>query len=68
MDNRENKSGYKKEKAREPADSWAEKSIEEVKAAGIMVGDPDGNFRPQSDIRREEVAVIISNIIDKVTE
>ncbi len=54
---------YKKDLAQQPADQWAESKIERVKKSGLMVGDPDGNFRPQSDIRREEVAVILANIL-----
>lgn len=43
--------------AKEPADDWAINAIDMCIAKGVMVGYPDG-FHPQSDIRREEVAVI----------
>ena len=49
--------------AKQPADVWAQAAIERVKAAGLMVGDPDGNFRAQSPIRREEAAIILANML-----
>lgn len=49
--------------AKKPADAWAEKAIAKVKAAGVMVGDPDGNFRAQSAIRREEIAAILAGML-----
>ena len=49
--------------AQKPADAWAEEAIERVKETGLMVGDPSGNFRPQSYVKREELAQILSNII-----
>lgn len=44
-------------------DAWAEPYIQRVKESGIMVGDPDGNFRPQSPIKREEMAAILANML-----
>ena len=41
----------------------AENAIERVKAAGLMVGDPSGNFRAQSPIKREEAAQILANML-----
>ena len=49
--------------AKKPADPWAEDAIKRVTDAGLMVGDPDGNFRPQSYVKREELAQILSNIL-----
>jgi len=49
--------------SKQPADAWAMEAIERVKAAGLMVGDPDGNFRPQSPIRREEMASILAGML-----
>lgn len=49
--------------AEKPADDWAKPAIERVKASGLMVGDPDGNFRPQSPIKREEAAVILAGMM-----
>ena len=54
---------HEKELAQKPADEWAEPAIERVKKSGLMVGDPDGNFRPQSKIKREEAAVILANML-----
>ena len=54
---------YKATLAKQPADAWAMQAIEKVKAAGLMVGDPDGNFRAQSEIKREEAAVILANML-----
>lgn len=54
---------HEKELAQKPADEWAEQAIERVKKSGLMVGDPDGNFRPQSKIKREEAAVILANML-----
>ena len=53
---------YLAEQAAKPADKWAEPAIAYCKEKGIMVGDPDGNFRPQSGVRREELATVIANL------
>lgn len=47
----------KKETEQLPADDWATDAINMCIAKGVMVGYPDG-FHPQSEIRREEVAVV----------
>ncbi len=39
-------------------DHWAARYIKAAKARGLMIGDPDGRFRPQDPISRAEVAVI----------
>jgi len=49
--------------AQKPADAWAEAAIEYCIRTGMMVGDPDGNFRPQSPIKREEMASILKGLI-----
>ena len=49
--------------ALKPADPWADDAINHVKDAGLMSGDPNGNFRPQSFLKREEMAAILDNII-----
>lgn len=56
---------YKATLAKQPADAWAQDAIERVKASGLMVGDPDGNFRPQSEIKREEMAAILAGMLPK---
>lgn len=54
---------YLAELAQEPADAWAEPAIEYCQQTGMMVGDPDGQFRPQSPIKREEMASILKGLI-----
>ena len=54
---------YTAQLAKQPADAWAEDAIERVKASGLMVGDPDGNFRAQSPIKREEMAAILAGML-----
>ena len=43
---------------------WAEDSIKRVMDKGIMVGDGQGNFRPDDKITRAEIAVIIDKLVD----
>ena len=57
---------YKKRQAEKPAGKWAEGNIEKVKEQGIMTGDGNGNFRPQSSITRQEVATVAANILGKL--
>ena len=54
---------YLADLAKQPADAWAVPAIEYCKQTGMMVGDPDGNFRPQSPIKREEMASILKGLI-----
>lgn len=53
-----------KKMAKDYEGHWAEKSIEAVKTAGIMVGDDQGNFRPDDNITRAEVAVILDRMLN----
>lgn len=46
------------------AGHWAEDSIKRVMDKGLMVGDGQGNFRPDDEITRAEVAVIIDKLVD----
>lgn len=57
---------YKKRQAEKPAGKWAQANIEKVKEQGIMTGDGNGNFRPQSSITRQEVATVAANILGKL--
>ena len=43
--------------------SWAVDSIKKVSEAGIMNGDPDGNFRPKDYPTREELAVVLAKFL-----
>lgn len=60
---------YLKELGKLPASWWAEGAIKRVKESKIMVGDPasekypEGNFRPQALMTREEAAVIINSFL-----
>lgn len=56
---------YLKEQARKPPSDWAKEAIDFVKAQGLMNGDADGSFRPQSPITRQEVAAVLQNAFDK---
>lgn len=40
--------------------SWASDAVKKVSAAGIMVGDDKGNFRPNDPVTRAELAVAIA--------
>ena len=37
--------------------------IDRVIEAGLMGGDPSGSFRPQSPMKREELAIVLSNML-----
>lgn len=54
---------YLADLAKQPADTWAEPAIEYCQRTGIMVGDPDGNFRAQSPVKREEMAAILKGLL-----
>ena len=54
---------YLADLAKQPADTWAESAIEYCTRTGIMVGDPDGNFRPQSPVKREEMAALLKGLL-----
>lgn len=56
---------YEAELAKKPVSSWATAAVNFVKAEGIMNGDANGQFRPQSPITREETAAIVKNLYDK---
>lgn len=49
--------------AKKPADAWAQPAIEYCQKTRIMVGDDSGNFRPQSFMRREEVAAVLKGLM-----
>lgn len=41
---------------------WAQEAVEFVQAEGLMRGDAEGGFRPQSFITRQEVAAVLKNL------
>ena len=50
------------ELAKKPAADWAQEAVEFVQAEGLMHGDAEGGFRPQSFITRQEVAAVLKNL------
>ena len=42
---------------------WAEAEIEQAVAAGLLEGYPDGTFRPEVQMSREEMAVLLARMI-----
>lgn len=54
---------YESEQAAKSTASWAKDAISYAKTYGIMSGDADGKFRPQSSITRQEVAQTLYNFI-----
>jgi len=55
--------GYKDESS---IASWARDAIDKVTVAGIMLGDKDGNFNPQANLTRQEIAVIIERLLKRL--
>lgn len=51
-----------------PAGHWAEQAIKKVVDAGLMVGYPNGTFGLKQSITREEFAVVLSKLVDFITE
>lgn len=45
-----------------PNDAWYAPIIANAKTAGYIIGYPDGSIHPESNISRQEVAVIISSL------
>ena len=41
-----------------------EEAIEVLQTVGVMVGDEDGNFNPDAQVTRNEMAVVMSNLMD----
>ena len=41
-----------------------QEAIEVLQAVGVMVGDEDGNFNPDTQVTREEMAVIMCRLLD----
>ena len=49
-----------KDQAEIPA--WAKEAVEKAAEKGWMVGDENGNFRPNDPISRAEMAVVLSRL------
>ena len=41
-----------------------QEAIEVLQAVGVMVGDEDGNFNPDAQVTRNEMAVVMSNLME----
>lgn len=46
--------------------TWAKESVLNVYVAGIMIGDDTGNFNPKAPITRQEIAVALDRLIQKM--
>ena len=53
---------YLAELATKPVADWAQGAVAYAKESGLMNGDTDGNFRPQSPITRQELAAVLANL------
>ncbi len=53
---------YEREKAAKAVSPWAESAVTYCKEHGLMSGDKEGTFRPQSTITRQEVAQVAMNL------
>ena len=47
-----------------PTTHWASSYIAALAKAGYLAGDTDGNFRPEDNISRAELAVVLNRIAD----
>ena len=41
-----------------------QEAIEVLQAVGVMTGDENGNFNPDANVTRNEMAVVMSNLLD----
>ena len=41
-----------------------QEAIEVLQAVGVMTGDENGNFNPDANVTRNEMAVVMSNLMD----
>lgn len=47
---------------------WAEKKIRKVMARGLMLGYPDGSFKPNEPLSRAEAAVLLDRLLGLLEE
>lgn len=45
---------------------WAREAVLRVADAGLMIGDDHGRFYPQAPVTRQEVAVVINRLLQKI--
>jgi len=48
--------------------SWAQKAVAQAVKAGIIKGNEDGTFRPNAEITRSEMAVMVTRALNLTTE
>lgn len=48
-----------------PADHWAKEYISILAENGISIGYPDGTFKPQQSITREEFSIMLARVLKK---
>ncbi|MBE6631274.1 MAG: S-layer homology domain-containing protein [Ruminococcaceae bacterium] len=51
-----------------PADHWAADAISTCAALGWILGDGDGNFRPEDKITRAEAATLINRMLGRIPD
>ncbi len=51
-----------------PANHWAYEAVNELYAAGIVEGYPDGEYKGQRNLTRYEIAMIISRVLANIEE
>ena len=51
-----------------PSNHWAYEAVNELVAAGLIQGYPDGTFKGQNNLTRYEVATMIARLLDALAE
>src|SRR6056297_342628 len=51
-----------------PSNHWAYEAINELVAAGVIEGYPDGTYKGQRNLTRYEIAMIVSRVMDNMAE
>lgn len=49
-----------------PADHWAAESVELLRAAGLVIGYPDGEYKGNRNLTRYEWAMIVARLTDRL--
>ncbi|BAS28880.1 S-layer homology domain-containing protein [Limnochorda pilosa] len=49
-----------------PPDHWAAESVELLRAAGLVIGYPDGEYKGNRQLTRYEWAMIVSRLVDRL--
>lgn len=57
---------YFEEQAKKPVSQWAQEEVDRARELGLMQGDADGKFRPQSFITRQEAAAVAVRAMERV--